>query len=73
MDCQADRTEINNKTNFHMLCTTCITGVRHYSKNCSQGAAEAVARRCSVKKVLLKISENSQENTCARVSFFKFY
>ena len=25
--------------------------------------------RCSVKKVLLKISQNSQENTCARVSF----
>ena len=27
-------------------------------------------RRCSVKKVFLEISENSQENTCARVSFF---
>ena len=26
-------------------------------------------RRCSVKKVFLKISQNSQENTCARVSF----
>ena len=24
---------------------------------------------CSVKKVFLEISENSQENTCARVSF----
>ena len=31
---------------------------------------EAVARRCSVKKVFLEISQNSQENTCARVSFF---
>ena len=31
--------------------------------------AEEVAWRCSVKKVLLKISQNSQENTCARVSF----
>ena len=31
--------------------------------------AEAVVRRCSVKKVFLKISQNSQENTCARVSF----
>ena len=30
---------------------------------------EAVARRCSVKKVLLKILQNSQKNTCARVSF----
>ena len=27
---------------------------------------EAVVRRCSVKKVLLEISQNSQENTCAR-------
>ena len=26
-------------------------------------------RRCSVKKLLLEISQNSQENTCARVSF----
>ena len=29
---------------------------------------EAVAQRCSVKKVSLEISQNSQENTCARVS-----
>ena len=32
-------------------------------------SSEAVAQRCSVKKVLLEISQNSQENTCARVSF----
>ena len=32
--------------------------------------SEAVVQRCSVKKeVLLEISRNSQENTCARVSF----
>ena len=30
---------------------------------------EAIARRSSVKKVFLKIFQNSQENTCARVSF----
>ena len=30
---------------------------------------EAVAQRCSIKKVPLEISQNSQENTCARVSF----
>ena len=30
--------------------------------------AEAVVLRCPVKKVFLKISQNSQENTCARVS-----
>ena len=31
---------------------------------------EAAAWRCSVKKVFLEVSQNSQENTCARVSFF---
>ena len=30
---------------------------------------EAVVRRCSVKKVFFEILQNSQENTCARVSF----
>ena len=30
---------------------------------------EAVAWRCSVKKLFLKISQNSQENTCTRVLF----
>ena len=30
---------------------------------------EAVVQRCSVKKVFLEISQNSRENTCARVSF----
>ena len=32
---------------------------------------EAAVGRCSVKKVVLEISQNSQENTCARVSFSK--
>ena len=31
--------------------------------------AQAVARRCSVKKVFLEISQNLQENICARDSF----
>ena len=30
---------------------------------------EAIVQRCSVKKVFLKIPQNSQENTSARVSF----
>ena len=30
---------------------------------------EAVAQKCSVKKVFLEISQNSQENTYTRVSF----
>ena len=31
--------------------------------------SEAVVQRCSVKKMFLEIPQNSQENTCARVSF----
>ena len=31
--------------------------------------SEPVVERCSVKKVFLKISQNSQKNTCARISF----
>ena len=31
--------------------------------------AKAVACRCSVKELFLESSQNSQENTCARVSF----
>ena len=31
--------------------------------------SEAVAQTCSVKKVFLEILQNSQESTCARVSF----
>ena len=30
---------------------------------------EAVVRRCSIKNVFVEISQNSQENTCARLSF----
>ena len=33
---------------------------------------EAVARRCSVKKLFLEISQDSQEYTCAGVSFLNF-
>ena len=29
---------------------------------------EAVDQKCSIEKVFLKISQNSQENTCARAS-----
>ena len=32
-------------------------------------SSEAVAQRCSVKKMFLELSQNSQENNCARVSF----
>ena len=39
----------------------------HVTSNLLQ--KEAVAQRCSVEKMFLEISQNSQENTYARVSF----
>ena len=38
-----------------------------YCKN-NQQYSEAVAQRCSVKKVFLETSQNSKENTCSRAS-----
>ena len=35
-----------------------------------EGLSELVTRGVLCKKVFLEISQNSQENTCARVSFF---
>ena len=40
-----------------------------YNAYFNQKQTEAVARRCSVKKVFEKISPNSLKNLCARVSF----
>ena len=37
--------------------------------HCEATNAEAVSWKCPLKKVLLKISQNSQEDTSARVSF----
>ena len=37
--------------------------------NLEKGESETVIQRCSIKKVFLEISQISQENTCARVSF----
>ena len=46
-----------------------INGLMLRFTPCDQIIAEAVVRRCSVEKVFLEISQNSQENTCARASF----
>ena len=37
----------------------------------SSKSTEAVAQRCSVKKVFLEISQNLRENTCTRASIYK--
>ena len=44
------------------------TDTMTYPKRSLEQRTEAVIRRYSVKKVLLKVSQNSQKNTCARVS-----
>ena len=41
-----------------------------YRRNTYDQETEADAQRCSVKKVFLEILQNSQENTCVRVSFW---
>ena len=43
--------------------------VRYISLLTNTPHAEEDVQRCSVKKVFLEISQNSQENTCSRVSF----
>ena len=50
--------------------------VRYVTKNKYQkhsfnlnNNSEAVTRKCSLKMVFLKILQNSQENTCAGISF----
>ena len=48
------------KRNFPHMCQQCQR---------TPWFTETVVHRCSVKKVFLEISQNSQENTCARVSF----
>ena len=41
------------------------------ARNAENNSREAVVRRCSVETVFIKISQNSQENACARVSFLR--
>ena len=49
-----------------------LLAVPHFSKVAAKELkVEAVVRWCSVKKGFLEISQNSQENTCTRVSFLQ--
>ena len=69
---------------FHLNSTSYLQDIYniHFPKNNKNGKfkvfvfiralthiTEAVVRRCSVEKVFIEISQNSQENTYARVSF----
>ena len=48
-----------------------VPSINIVSRFCSDphGNTDAVAWRCSVKKVFLETSQSSQENTCAKVYF----
>ena len=46
-----------------------VTNIFDNGKYEKQIKSEAVIQRCSINKVFLEISQNSQENICARVSF----
>ena len=53
---------IHEFKNFAKLCYNCqLLFLKTFSRSSHKG--------CSVKKVFLEISQNSQENTCARASF----
>ena len=49
------------------LTWSALTEMKSYSW--LQSVSKAVVRKCSVKRVFWKISQNSQENICARVFF----
>ena len=46
-----------------------VKGAMMRNLSCNIFNPGAVVRRCSVEKVLLEISQSSQEYTCARASF----
>ena len=48
-----------------LMCVWSFCDSRYYRVKSS----EAVAKRCSVRKVFIKILQNSQKNTCARAFF----
>ena len=56
-----------HKTQSYLKCNKINN--RTIKGTCSENRPEAVAQKCSVKKLFLEISQNSQGNTCARVSF----
>ena len=46
-----------------------LGGIGYHLNTVNPSTTDAVVQRCSVKKVFLKMSQNSQENICTRISF----
>ena len=57
-------------SSIDLILTNSSSSFRNFCAIETSLSSEAVVWRCSVKKVFLKVSQNSQENTCVRVSFF---
>ena len=57
----------------NLACVSCRLNSLKHMLHFDAHNPEAVAQRCPVKKVFLEISQNSQENTCARVSLLQLY
>ena len=63
---------VKHSTEKNLLCWISSICLQHIVQDYSWWGlpeAEAVVRRCSVEKVFLEMLQNSQENTCAGVSF----
>ena len=54
---------------YFLLLPECEIILHGRKRNFQAVYTDAVTQRCSIKKVFLEISQNSQESTCTRVSF----
>ena len=61
--------KVHRRENVKFILTNCKDRFKIYITTTGNQVSEAVSWRCSVEKVLLKILQNSQKNTCVRVSF----
>ena len=52
-----------------LIATVQAAQIKSFESSFNVLIAESVVQRCKFKKLFLKIPQNSQENTCARVSF----
>ena len=60
-DCRSNRSQVFYKMSF-LRNFTKFTGKHYDTADRGSGKKDSIVQRCSLKKVFLKISENSQEN-----------
>ena len=59
----------NAPTRLHLSEMKRISGSHYFFYVFTNLTSQSLVRSCSVKKVILETSQNSQENTCAKDSF----